>query len=538
MDGESKSAVAAPSPWRGVYDRLVAADPAELDVRRLEQLAEAAFWLGRPREAISARQRAYARYRDAGDPAGAARSAWLLFHSHFDLDETAAAGGWLQRARKHAQEAPEQVEAGYVCFAEACWALYQGDTEAALALCGRALEAAQRAGERDLEALSLAVEGRVRIARSEPAEGLQRLDEAMVAVLGDELTQFITGWVYCLLLDTCHELGDVRRAGQWTELAVRWCEQRGHDSWYPGLCRLHQCELRSLHGEWSVAETEAVRAAEELAPFGDYLIADSQYLAGEIRRRKGDYRGAAEAFRHAHERGRDPQPGLALLWLAEGRAGEATVALRLALTGSSGTSLRRARLLAAHVRAELAQGGVEAAAASADALDRLAGVMGSGLLRAMADLATGAVTLGRGAPEAALPLLRSACAIFRELSCPYEAAEAQVLVGTAARELGDLATAELELDAARATFARLGADPDVAGVDALRAVETGGRDGLTAREVEVLRRVAKGRSNRQVATELVISEHTVARHVANIFGKLGVTSRSAATSYAYEHGLV
>jgi DNA-binding CsgD family transcriptional regulator len=521
-----------------VYATFATADPDELSTEQLERLAEAAFWLGRPRETISARQKVYAKYRDAGDVKNATRTAWLLFHNYFDLDETAAASGWLQRAHRHANTISDQVESGYIALGDCTWAHYQGEIESALRYAVQATETGRRFTDRDLEALGLTGQGLVLVTRGDIATGLDRMDEAMVAVLSDELSPFATGWVYCVLLYTCHELGDVRRAAEWTDLAVKWCEQHGQDSWYPGLCRLHQCEVKSLLGEWIAAEAQAIRATEELAPFGDYLVADGQYVAGEIRRRKGDYKAADEAFRRAHQLGRDPQPGLALLFLAQGDTDRAAAALRVAVNAGSGMPLRQAQLLAAHVRAELERGALDDAATSADRLGQLAEQTGSRLLQAMAGVANGAVLLGRGDAQRALSLLKEACMISRELSCPYETAETRVLVGLAARQLGDEATAALELEAARATFAALGAAPDVAHVDALLAKEPQSPGGLTAREAEVLRLVTVGKSNREIAAELFISEHTVARHLSNIFRKIGVTSRSAATSFAHEHDLV
>lgn len=521
-----------------VYALLAAADPGELSTEDLERLAEAAFWLGRPREAISARQKAYAKHRDAGDIKKATKTAWLLFHHYFDLDETAAASGWLQRADRHAKTISDQVESGYVALADADWANYNGSLDRALEHAVRATETGHHFGDRDLEGLGLATQGRVLVTRGDIAAGLDRMDEAMVAVLGDELSPFATGWVYCLLLSTCQELGDVRRAAEWTDLAVRWCEERGQQSWYPGLCRLHQCEVQSWRGEWTEAEAQAIRAAEDLAPFGDYLIGEGQYVAGEIRRRRGEYKTAEDAFRRAHQHGRDPQPGLALLHLAQGDAERAAATLRIAVAAGDAMPMGQGQLLAAHVRAELACGRLEAAAESADRLGQLAEQTGSRLLLAIAGTATGAVLLGQGKAQEALTRLKEACAISRELSCPYETAETRVLVGLAARRLGDEATAALEFEAARAAFAVLGATPDVARVDALREHEPQLPAGLTAREAEVLRLVAYGRSNRAIAAELFISEHTVARHLSNIFRKIHVTSRSAATAFAHEHDLV
>jgi DNA-binding CsgD family transcriptional regulator len=531
-------ATTGPTSSDEVYAALASADPDELSTEHLELLAEAAFWQGRPREAISARQKAYAKYRDTGDVTRAARTAWQLFHHYFDLDETPAARGWLQRAHRHAETIPDQVEVGYVALADAEWATYQGELDRALEYAVQATEAGRRFAERDLEGLGLASQGRVLVTRGDITAGLDRMDEALVAVLSDELGRFATGWVYCLLLYTCHELGDVRRAAEWTNLAVQWCERHGQQSWYPGLCRLHQCEVQSWRGEWTVAEAQALRAAEELTPFGDYLVAEGHYVVAEIRRRRGDYEAADEAFRRAHQLGRDPQPGLALLYLARGDAEGAAVALRLAVASGAVMPLRQGQLLAAHVRAELERGELDDAAASADRLGQLAEQTGSRLLQAMARAASGAVLLRRGEAHRALAVLKQACTISRELSCPYETAETRVLVGLAARQLDDEATATLEFEAARATFTTLGAAPDVARVNALVATESRLPSDLTLREAEVLRLVAVGKSNREIAAELFISEHTVARHLSNIFRKIGVTSRSAATSFAHEHDLI
>ncbi|MFW6090909.1 MAG: LuxR C-terminal-related transcriptional regulator [Actinomycetota bacterium] len=520
-----------------VYERLTATPPDGLSSEELDSLADAAFWLGRLRESIVARRRAYAKYRDAGDAGRATMTACRLFHSYFDMDETVAAGGWLQRAHRHACDVPEGVEHGYVAMADADWALYNGELDEAVGHARRASELGRHFGDLDIETLGLATQGRVLVARGDVAEGLDRLDEAMVAAVSDELTPFITGWVYCVLLDTCERLGDIRRATEWTDLAIRWCEAHGQDSWYPGLCRLHRCELQSLRGDWAAAEREALRAAEELGPFGAYLAAAGQYLAGEIRRRKGDHEAAEEAFRRAHEYGQDPQPGLALLRIAQGDAAGAAAALRSALAGGSGGPLSRGRLLAAYVEAELRLGNVDAAARSADELTELADANRALLLRAIAAVTQASVLMARDDVRAALPLLRDARGIYGELACPYETAETRVLLGVAARRMGDEETARLELDAARTTFERLGAPPDVERVTTLLSDAAPALRGLTAREVEVLRLIAHGRSNREIGSELFISEHTVARHVSNIFRKIDVASRSAATSFAYKHGL-
>jgi ATP/maltotriose-dependent transcriptional regulator MalT len=539
MSSAAEQAVGTATEWRRVHEELSRAEPHTLCTDELERLAEAAFWLGEPRQAIAARRHAYLAYRNAGETAGAARSACALFHQHFDLDEIAAASGWLKRAERHARELDGSVEEGYVALARADWALYGGDADAALAAGRTAIDIGGQHHDRDLEALAQATVGRVLVERGDIGEGLDLLDDAMLAAANDELTPLATGWVYCLLLSTCQEIGEVRRAAEWTELAVSWCERRGQDSWYPGLCRLHRCEVQAMRGEWAAAEREALRAAEELAPFGGYLVADGYYLAGEIRRHRGDLLGAEEAFRRAHELGRDPQPGLALVRLEQGEAEAAARSLRVALDGGAGNQVGRARLLAALVRAELQLGDVEAAATSAAQLDGVATANGRPLLRGMAALAMGCVLLARDDLGTALRFLRLARSICRELSCPYEAAEAQLLLGTAARRAGDEETARLEFESARAMFERLGATTATERAAALlsRGEEPHPR-GLTDRELEVLVLVACGRSNRQIAQALVISQHTVSRHLTNLYRKLGVTTRSAATAFAFRNGLV
>jgi ATP/maltotriose-dependent transcriptional regulator MalT len=535
MSGSSPSAQRG--SWTEIYDRLSSLDAERLGPGDLENLSDAAFWLGRPRESIAARQVAYRKHREAHDSRRATITAWRLFHNYFDLDETSAASGWLQRAHRHALEAPDLIEGRYVALADADWALYNGRLNDALTSARRASDAGRQFDDSDLEALGLATQGRILTVDGDVAAGLECLDEAMAVALGHELTPFAMGWVYCLLLYTCQELGELRRASEWTDLAIRWCEAKGQESWYPGLCRLHRSEVQSLRGEWSAAEREVLQASDELAPFGDYLVADGQYLAGEIRRRRGDYSAAEAAFRRAHELGRDPQPGLALLRLARGAPRDAAAALRVALASGSNTPVRRARLLAARVDAELALGQLKTAAGAADELQELASANRTPYLLALAEMARGAVLLSTHNISEALPVLRRASDRCRELSCPYETAQARLMLGIAARESGDDETSRLELEAAKAIFERLGAAPGVERADSLLSPESRKPHGLTFREVEVLRLVAHGQSNREISAELFISEHTVARHVSNILHKLDVTSRAAAASFAYEHHL-
>jgi ATP/maltotriose-dependent transcriptional regulator MalT len=528
--------------WRRSYAELTVGGLARLDAGQLEALAEAAFWLGRPREAIAARCLGYGLHRDHGDHARAAHSCWQLFHQHFELNETAAASGWLSRGRRHVQQVPNSVECGYVGIAAALWAAHCGSCDQAVDEASSAHETGLAHGDRDLAAWALAVLGGMRVLRGDVAEGVAALDEAMVETTTGELSAFVTGWIYCFLLKTCQALGDIARAAEWTAVAVRWCEHNGVSSWYPGVCRLHRCEVASLRGEWASAEQEALRVAEELAPFGDYLVAEGEYLAGEIRRRRGEYDAAESAFRRAHQLGHDPQPGLALLRLAQRDAHGAAGQLRLALIGGPRQPLPHARLLAAHVQAELEAGDPGLAARSVEELAELARGSKSRLLWGLLALSHGRLLLASDDIEGAVPLLREAATTFYQLECPYEVAQVRLLLGAAARRSGDEETAVLELEAAAATFDRLGARPDADHAAALlqRAGSTdpvGNVGGLSDREVEVLRLVSQGLSNRDIAARLVLSEHTVRRHLSNIFRKVGVGSRAGATAFAFEHGL-
>lgn len=525
------------SEWSAAYDRLSSHNPATLERADLELLSDASFWLGHPRESNSARERVYAVDRDANDAAQAAISAWRLFYGYFDLDETAVAHGWLKRAEQHVADQPGMAEEGYVSVAAADWALFQGRFDEATARAEAAVSIGRRHRDRDLVALGQAVGGRIHVQEGDVAVGIALLDEAMVAAVNDELSPFMTGNVYCVLLYTCEMLGDLRRAAEWSDLAVRWSDRHGHESGYPGMCRLHRCAVQSLRGEWELAEREAIRATEELAAFAAYLPAEGWYLVGEIRRRKGADGDAEEAFHRAYALGRDPQPGMALLRLARGDADSATRDLRVALATPARGPLHRAQLLGAYVEALLETGDTGTAIDAARSLDELATTTNVAVLNALAAHASALIQLDAGDAEAAIPLLREACAVYRESSCPYEVAKMRFLTGIAARRAGDSELARLEFDAAASAFENLGAVPD-----ARRAAELAQRrstrpNGLTEREVDVLRLVAHGKSNREIAATLVISEHTVARHLSNIFRKLTVSSRSAAAAFAFEHNL-
>jgi DNA-binding NarL/FixJ family response regulator len=439
----------------------------------------------------------------------------------------------MSRANRLLADEAEGAEHGYPLFLETA-RLMGCDLEAAAASATRMQELGRRFGDETLVALGVLFEGRALIKQARVAEGLGLLDEAMLAALSDDLKPMWTGAIYCGLLDACHELVDLRRAHEWTEATRRWCSPLPLASLYPGICRVHWAEVLLQRGAWDEAESEALAACEDLVEIDRFAVADGYYGIGEIRRRRGDLAGAEEAYSRAHEAGRDPQPGLALLRLAQGRPDVAVSSIASAIACTSDNRLERAPLRAAQVTIALAAGDLDLADASATEVTETAETFDSTGLRAEAHRCRGAVALARDEPVVALAALRASCTIWHELGVPYEAARTAVLLADAYDALDDHDGATRERAAARDCFEQLGAAAD------LRALDGEARPsfGLTPRELEVLRLVAEGLRNRDIATTLFLSEKTVARHVSNIFTKLGVPSRAAATSFAYEHGLV
>src|SRR5215203_1735791 len=361
----------------------------------------------------------------------------------------------------------------------------------------------------------------------------------MVAVTAGDVSPFFAGIVYCGVIACCEEAFEPQRAHEWTNALTRWCEAQPQLVSFTGRCLAHRAGIKQLHGAWADALEEAALARERgEQAMNRAATGQAYYQQAELHRLRGHFSAAEAAYRDASRFGREPQPGLALLRLAQGDADAAAAALGRALAETA-EPLQRAVLLPAYVDVALAQDAVDDAAAASAELEEIDGRFGRAMLHAIAAQVRGSVELARGEPQAALRSLRSAWQIWEELDAQYEGARVRLLVGLACRALGDEDGAALELDAARAAFDAVGAEPDVRRVDSLsgRAEKTGD-SGLSARELEVLRLLASGRTNRAIAAELVVSEHTVARHVQNIFRKLGVSSRTAATAFAFEHDLI
>jgi DNA-binding CsgD family transcriptional regulator len=364
------------------------------------------------------------------------------------------------------------------------------------------------------------------------------LDEVMVAMEVEELSPVVVGDLYCGVIGGCMEVFDLRRAQEWTAALGRWCDGQPDLVAYRGECLIRRAQLLQLGGAWQDALDEARRACSRLSdPSGQSGVGAAHYQRAELHRLRGELAEAEEGYRAASRRGTKPQPGLALLRLAQGRTAAAAAAVSLAVTEAP-ERRKRARLLPACVEISLAVGDAPSARAAAEELSELAMEWNAPYLRAVSAHAIGAVRLAEGDAAGALAELRQACSEWQRLDAPYEGARTRVLIGIAYRTLGDQDGAALELDAARAVFEGLGATGDVARVDELTSGDAPEpKDGLTPRERQVLSRVAAGETNRRIATGLGISERTVERHVSNILAKLQVASRTAAAAYAHRHHL-
>ena len=527
--------------WGEVYESLSRADEAgSLFGEDLELLAAAAYLLGHVDECRHALQRAHSAHISAGDARRAARCVfWVGFTSLLE-GNLAQASGWFARAHRLLErEKEESAEHGLLLLPDAMLASAAGDYASAETGTARAAEIGARVGDADLLTLALHFQGRALVKEGRVREGLALLDEAMVAVVAREVWPPVAGNVYCSMIDACQEISDLRRAHEWTTALAAWCAKQPDMVTFTGQCLIHRAEIMQLQGAWAAAVEETKKACERLAQAADkYTTGSALYLQAELCRVRGEFAEAEHAYREASRWGHQAQPGLALWRLAQGNTEGAEQSIRRVLSETT-DRLRRAKLLSPYVEIMLEVGDAVSARAGAAELNEIADQYDTPALHAVASQSLGAVLLAEGDAQGGLAELRRAWETWRELEAPYEAARARVMIALGCRVLGDEESALLELDSARRVLAELGAEPDVARVELLLRRETdAAAHGLTRRELEVLRLLATGKTNRAIAADLVLAEKTVDRHVTNIFSKVGVSSRAAATAYAYEHRLL
>ncbi|MEE8454350.1 MAG: response regulator transcription factor [Limibaculum sp.] len=527
--------------WADAYHSLLLADrTAPLGVEDLELLAISAYLTGRDDDYLSALERTHHAYLEAGECVRAARCAFWLGLCLLFRGETGRATGWLARAQRLVErEQRDCAEQGYLLLPVVEQHLAAADWETAYTTAARAAAAGDRHGEADLVSCARHQQGRALMGQGQVEKGLALLDEAMIAVTAGELSPVMTGLIYCSVIDACQQVYALARAWEWTSALAQWCEAQPQMVAFTTTCLVHRAEIMQLHGAWPDAIAEARRACERSSQGIEHRPpAAAFYQQAEVHRLRGDFRAAEEAYRNASQRGCEPQPGLALLRMAQERTGAAAAAIRR-VVGATTDQLQRTKLLPAYVEIMLAVGDIEAARGACRELATIAESFGTECLGAMVAHARGAVELAEGDARAALGSLRRAVEVWRQVEAPYEAARVRVLSGLACRAVGDDEGASLELDAARAVFEQLGAAPDLARIAALaKGAPSGHPHRLTPRELQVLRVVAAGKTNKAIAAELFVSEKTVDRHVSNIFNKLDVPSRAAATAYAYKHKLI
>ena len=524
--------------WSATCDALAGAAPSALAAEDLERLGSAAFLCGRVAESCDAWQQLWQVRLDAGDHAAAARAAFWLALVLNTTGQAAVGGGWVARAQRLLDERGDDVvERGYLLIHLMFRHVFAGEYAEAAVVAAEISAYGRRFADPQLLAMGLSSEGRLMMYAGRVREGLGLFDEAMVAIVDGQVEPGLAGHIYCSMIEACQEVADLSRAEAWTAALSRWCDDQHGLVPFTGQCAVHRGQIMRAHGAFAEALDELALARERYRAEGAPGAAGLAWAeAGDVHRLRGDRHEAEACYDEASQLGHEPQPGLALLWLATGNTAAALAAVQR-LLAETHDPVNRSRLLPAAVEVLLAAADVDAAAERATELAGIAESFGCRAVSARAAYAEATVALARGDGAGALPFLRRALVLWADLDAPYETARCRLGVARALRRLGDEASARGELETARRLFVDLGATTAAEEVaeelepDRLPA-------GLSAREAEVLRLVAAGRSNPEIAGALTLSEKTVARHLSNIFTKLGVGSRTAAAAYAFEHHLV
>lgn len=487
--------------YAAAYDALVPLRRAgRLDSDGLYALGDAAWWLGLIRETIELCEECHERYLAEGRVDRAAAVALETGFHWMMRGEPEVGSGWLSRARRLLDGQGPSAARGFLLWMDSQGRYGAGDVEGALAGAVELQRMGTELAVPMLGCFGLALQGVIAIRGGEPTRGWELLDEAMLPVLAGRIGPGEAGNLYCQMIELCTDLGDVARARRWTEVTERWCDLASSAVMFSGICRVHRAQLMRVQGDLDAAEAAASAACAELADLNIEAVAEGHYEIGEARRLRGDPAGARTSYDAAAELGRTPEPGRSLLLLLENRPDDADTSIRSALA-EEGDPFRRVRLLTARVDIACARRDYDPAEAATVELEAIAETYGSAGFRAWADTARGAVLIGRGSPTAAVGPLRAALAAWRAMGATYDENVARTLLGRALQQEAP------------------GVPDDLPG-------------GLTAREWEILSAVTEGLSNREVAARLVISEKTVARHLANVFAKVGVSSRTAAAAWA------
>ncbi len=518
--------------WQVAYQQLEEARTrSELLPGDLGLLGSAAWWVGRVRQSLEICEEVHHRLLDGGDPVGAASKALDVGLVWFIRGDLVVASGWVNRARRILQDLPEGLEHGYLVYLEAALTLDVRDLVPAREAAVRLQELGRRLHSPALTSFSLVLSGLADVRSGRTAAGFAQLDEAMLPVLAGHLPPEWAGEIYCIVIHACYDVNDLHRMRAWTHATEQWCEQFSGDVVYSGICRIHRLQLSSVAGDWAAAEHAIERSGTELVGRNNWVAGEAFYQLGELRRLRGDLPGARAAYTRARDLGTEPQPGESLLRHATGEHDAAWSGVSAALAGRD--RLAAARLLQAAVDIALTRGLREDADRLCRQLEDTAVIYDTAGLRAWAGQARAAVLIAQSRYAEAMPLLQAAGREYRAMHARYEIARIHELLAQAHRGMDQPAAAASDAATALTIYRDLGALPDVHRLD-------GGRPpgGLTQREAEVLALVAAGASNKTAAEALFISQKTVGRHLANIFAKIGTSSRTAAAAWAHDHGVL
>lgn len=522
------------SRWEEACAEYAAADAEEpLAVEDLDAFAEAAQVSARGDEAVALLHRVFELRVAADELDEAAQVAFWLWWVLLNNNDVIQASGWLKQTSRTL--GPAMATSLWLRIPEAMFHATGNRSRA-----DELLRAIVDEGQGEVVPWALCMWGQTLIDDGRLQDGLDRLEEAMAILHNHGLSPRVTPWIYCAAVRGCCLARDFVRARDWNRSMARWLDSLSSlGGAYLGNCRIYRSRLMFLNGDWPDAVDEIAAVCADLDGYTGWVCGHAYYQLGEVRRLRGEWDAAEDAYRRAAEHGCLTQPGLALLRLGEGEVDAASAGVRRALTEVTAKP-DRLDLLKAAVTIYLEQGKIEAARDAVTEFEELTGDLMTPVIEAERYAVRGALALSEGDPAGALPLLRRAVGTWQEQGAPHERAKLTVLIGQACRALDDQDGARLEFSAARETFERLGARPDLAWLDRIvAATDTGSEtSGLTRREIEILCLIARGKANRAIANELYLSERTVHRHVSNIFTKLDVDSRTAAVAYGIRHGIV
>jgi DNA-binding CsgD family transcriptional regulator len=528
--------------WTEIYEKLSKANKkGDVKPQETEKLALGAYLIGKDVESFKIMEQAHQGYLNLEKKEQASRCAFWLGFMLMMAGERARGSGWMAKGERilNHEKVPDCSEKGLFLIPKALGALNSGNAAKAHELFEQAANIGEQFGDVDLIAIGRLGHGQALIDKGNVSQGLKLLDETMILVDTESLFPVANGIIYCAVIETCRKVWDLKRAHEWTSALTRWCEVQPDIVPFRGQCLIRRAEIIQFHGEWHKALKESKIACDLLTrPPGEPASGEAFYRQAELLRLLGNFEHAEYCYNEAAKWGRNPQPGLALLRLMQGHKNLAETSISNTLSETKDKK-KRSELLPAVVSIMIAVDQTDKAVEATNELKRIANSFEAPYLYGISSFCQGIVCLSQNSAQVALKHLQSALKIWNSLHLPYESARTRVLKGLVYRKLNDIDSANVHFAAARWTFEQLKAKPDLERINQI-LIKTKHHDtkGLTLRELQVLRRLASGKTNKKIAAELFISERTVDRHVSNIFNKLAVSSRVEATAFAIKNKIL